>query len=617
MQEIQGKTRTVQELLGNAKYGIDYYQREYQWQTKNISELIDDLTNRFLEDYQPGDGETEFAKYGYYFLGSILISENDTKKFIVDGQQRLTSLTLLLIFLNNLQKKVSSKTINIESLIFSENIFGRSFNLDVPERNACMEALFGDEPFDATQQPDSIANLVGRYNDIEELFPEELRDEALPFFIFWLQTKVLLVEIKATSDNDAYLIFETMNDRGLSLSPTEMLKGYLLANVTNLDQRALADKTIKKWLLEFKEIAKEADADFFKTWFRAQYAQDIRDRKKDAKPKDFDLIGTEYHRWIRNNAESVGLKSSNSFFKWINNDLNFYARIYKQLLDASKGLTEGWERVRYNADHGFTLQFQLLMAPLKSTDTEEIVKQKVALVAWFIDSWLNRRLWHFKSNSYSNMSYGVFQITKKIRGLDVKTLRTTLIQRFEEVISAEELDFSNHLYLHKQNSKTLHRQLARMTDWLERECGMNGNYQQYIVRSGKNAYEIEHIWANHFEEHTDEFSHEYEFRDYRNRLGGLVLLPKSVNASLQDKPYSHKVNVYSTQNLLAASLHPQTYENKPKIKQMQERTGLDLKPIYQEDGKSQFTKVSFDQRFALYRDIAEQMWSVESLKELV
>ncbi|WP_228016110.1 DUF262 domain-containing protein [Synechocystis salina] len=56
MQEIQGKTRTVQELLGNAKYGVDYYQREYQWQTKNISELIDDLTNRFLEDYQPGDG---------------------------------------------------------------------------------------------------------------------------------------------------------------------------------------------------------------------------------------------------------------------------------------------------------------------------------------------------------------------------------------------------------------------------------------------------------------------------------------------------------------------------------------------------------------------------------
>lgn len=40
MQEIQGKTRTVQELLGNAKYGIDYYQREYQWQTKNISDSL-------------------------------------------------------------------------------------------------------------------------------------------------------------------------------------------------------------------------------------------------------------------------------------------------------------------------------------------------------------------------------------------------------------------------------------------------------------------------------------------------------------------------------------------------------------------------------------------------
>lgn len=70
-----------------------------------------------------------------------------------------------------------------------------------------------------------MGNLVQRYHDLEVYFPEELRDAALPYFIDWLLENVHLVEITAYSDDDAYTIFETMNDRGLSLSPTDMLKG--------------------------------------------------------------------------------------------------------------------------------------------------------------------------------------------------------------------------------------------------------------------------------------------------------------------------------------------------------------------------------------------------------
>jgi len=225
MREILGNAKTVRELL-KGKYSIDYYQREFKWQDKQIRELIDDLTGKFLEDYQPGHPREKVSDYGHYFLGSIIISRKDNSNYIIDGQQRLTSLTLLLIYLRNLQKDQSDPPIG--DLIVSSQYGKKSFNLHVEERIHCMDALYNKKPIQENGQPESVQNIIARYRDIEAYFPEELSGDALPYFIDWLIENVHLVEITAYSDDDAYIIFETMNDRGLSLSPTEMLKDSCL-----------------------------------------------------------------------------------------------------------------------------------------------------------------------------------------------------------------------------------------------------------------------------------------------------------------------------------------------------------------------------------------------------
>lgn len=177
--EIDGRGRTVRELLSGRKYSIDYYQREYKWQQKQVAELIEDLAGKFLESHEKGHERSAVADYGHYFLGSIIISDKDGQKFIIDGQQRLTTLTLLLIHLHHQLKDEQQKG-QIADLIFSQRFGNRSFNLDVPDRAACMDALYTGTEFADADPPESIANIVGRYHEIEELIPDEFTARRCP-----------------------------------------------------------------------------------------------------------------------------------------------------------------------------------------------------------------------------------------------------------------------------------------------------------------------------------------------------------------------------------------------------------------------------------------------------
>ena len=92
--DIDGVGRTIWEMFNNRRYAIDTYQREYKWQTKQVVELLEDLSGKFMEDYAVDQERSEVAHYGHYFLGSIILSQKNGVGYIIDGQQRLTTLTV-------------------------------------------------------------------------------------------------------------------------------------------------------------------------------------------------------------------------------------------------------------------------------------------------------------------------------------------------------------------------------------------------------------------------------------------------------------------------------------------------------------------------------------------
>ena len=155
----------------------------------------------------------EVEGYGHYFLGSIVISHKRGQRFVVDGQQRLTTLTLLLIHLHRLQEDRDER-VDVQNLVYSEKYGRKSFNLDVPDRVEVMEKLMAGEPIEANGESESVRNIAARYGNIADHLPEEVTGSPLPYFVDWLLENVHLVEIETLSDEDAYTIFETMNDRG-------------------------------------------------------------------------------------------------------------------------------------------------------------------------------------------------------------------------------------------------------------------------------------------------------------------------------------------------------------------------------------------------------------------
>lgn len=603
--EIDGKGRTVRELLAGRKYSIDYYQREYKWQKKHVDELIRDLTNEFLDSYDPTHDRDAVANYNHYFLGSIIVSDKDGQKFIIDGQQRLTTLTLLLMFLHHNLEDAEHKG-QVADLIFSQRYGTRSFNLDIQERKECMDALYNQQEFLGEHSSESVVNLSNRYGDIKDEFPAELTGQALPYFTDWLMENVHLVEITAYSDRDAYTVFETMNDRGLSLSPTDMLKGYLLANITSPEERDHADRAWKHRVGALREIGKDEDADGIKTWLRSQYAETIRERKRGAAAQDFDLIGTEFHRWVRDHERRLGLDRSSDFLHLIKRDFSFYTQWYEYLRKAAETMTPGLETVYFVAEQNFTLQYLVLLAPLRIDEPEVECRRKLRVTAAFLDILVHRRIWNWRAIDYSSMQYAMFVLTREIRGQMTDDLVRLLRKRLDS--EAETFLTNDSFALHAMNAPQIHRLLARMTNYVETKSRMPSRYTEYAQRGGKYGFEIEHIWADRPERHESEFSHSSEFAEYRNRIGDLLLLPKSFNASFGDLPYDEKLAQYNGQNLLARSLNEAAYDHNPGFNDFIDRSGL---PFRSHDT---FTKADLDARQDLYARLAEHIWNPDNLE---
>jgi uncharacterized protein with ParB-like and HNH nuclease domain len=261
---IQGTERPIAKIFSDDyAFTIPNYQRPYAWTTEEASELFDDLLTAME------NGKRPIKDLNPYFLGSVVLikEENDPDAQIVDGQQRLVTLTILLSAVRSLVGK--KQALDISKRIYEK---GDSI-LDTPNRYRLMIRQRDQDFFQKyIQDEDGIDEL----DDLDEHLPEScknIRENAL-LFISKLKklkdehrltlakyiTRQCYLVIVSTPDLDsAFRIFSVLNDRGLDLSLTDILKAEIIGKIG----KASEEDYTQKWEELEEQLGRDPFSDLF------------------------------------------------------------------------------------------------------------------------------------------------------------------------------------------------------------------------------------------------------------------------------------------------------------------------------------------------------------------
>ncbi|MEN9936830.1 MAG: hypothetical protein RLZZ387_3409 [Chloroflexota bacterium] len=276
---IHGAEYTIGNVFSDQFFfEIADYQRPYAWETEQAGELLDDLLTALMEG--PGSVDT----LNPYFLGSIVLIKRDSAPDaeVVDGQQRLTTLTILLAAIRSLVPPQYANAISKSLYQEGDPITNRpnSYRLLTRKRDrAFFRQYIQDEggieqlvAIDRATLTDSRRN----FRDNAELFrkrlttvPDAERIRLLQFII----TRCFLVVVSTPDLTSAYRIFSVMNDRGMDLSPTDILKSETIGAI---DGEAEQEHYAQIWESEEEDLGRDA--------FRELFAH-IRTIKSKVKPQ--------------------------------------------------------------------------------------------------------------------------------------------------------------------------------------------------------------------------------------------------------------------------------------------------------------------------------------------
>lgn len=514
-------TTSLSGLLGNGvTYKVPVYQRDYSWKNDNWNDLWEDIKILLHTGKD-------------HYMGAVVLQKMGEKQFwVIDGQQRFTTLSLLaLATIRKIQDLIDA---GIEPQDNAERIneLRRGFlGQKDPASLHYSSKLFLNENNDPFYQrnllqlisPQNEKTLIDSdrllwqgfdffYKQIGEYFPNATGAELATFLSKSVGDKTMFIKIEVEDELSAYTLFETLNYRGVDLTVTDLLKNYLFSLITPSDLRIA--KNI------WKKIATSVGIDKFPVFLRHFW---ISRNPLVRQEQLFKVIRTE-------------IKSNQHVFALLN-DLDRYAEIYLALQDPYsvywQGNRDRIKRIREQKLFGVKQQLPLLMVAKEKFSEQEFDNiLKVVSIISFRYNVIGSRQANRMEELYNLVSQKIFNNTTTTAQAAFSDLRELYISDADFRNDFSTLD----LYSYGRSKKLVRYILFELENNM-----MQGGERDYELDPAT----IEHILPENAGAEWDQDFPQIVQAAYIYRLGNYTLLEDHLNRYCERLPFDQKKAFYT------------------------------------------------------------------------
>ena len=534
---------TVEKSLRNNFYIVPDYQREYVWEAeREVAQLLTDV----YEAYSA-------SKNKEYFIGTTVVYYDKSSNIseLIDGQQRTTTLFLMLCAFRNIYKERSLGTNVIDPLIFEStlNDSGDEINkyhleLQYEESSRILEviALNEERP---TEMSASARRLLEAYQGIYQFVNDNSlgdNDELKGLFLYFFRM-LKFIQITTPDINDALKIFETINERGVGLNPMDLLKNLIFRQV----DRSQFDKLKERWkqLVSLLETNNEKPLRFLRYFIMANYPSINNGQRGDENT----IREDEIYKWMASHADVCGYNKDP--FKFVELLLE-NARCYVYFAngkDKNGNRTPYLDNIIRLGGGAFRQHLIVLLA------ARNMPSDMFDYLSRNIENYLFYALFTKVQAKIFEKLFGKWDIALK----DVRT-QEELTAFVADNIKAETdklaAEYKARFLMFKQSDLQLYRVryiLAKLTQYVDM-AHSGAKYLSLLDTYFKRGTEIEHILP---QSPSEELRAQYEnYDELLYMLGNLTLLEQPINGAIKNNPYKDKVPTYAASIFyLTSSLH--------------------------------------------------------------
>lgn len=504
-------------IIATSRLQVPRHQRPFEWGDDQVNELIQDLQGAMSKNQQE------------YFLGSIVVigGQGEERLQVLDGQQRLATVSLLMVSIADAYGRLNDQNAEnaVRQFVWSYDLESGSHSphlrLNQDDDPYYKSLLHAEFPEPSVGAPESHLLLYAARKRVDTWVRSKITDTSqaaqwLKAATKYLRESLRVIYFRVPDDSNAYLIFETLNDRGLDLSIADLLKNYLLGRAGSD-----IDSVLSLWvktLATLKSFGYEKHFTQFLRHYWASKYEVVREKEL------YNKIKTR----ITNTANVMDFAA----------DLNKSSFYYTALNSADHEYWQGAsettrERIRTLALFGLEQYKPMLLAALVHFELKD-----VEAIVQHLESW-NVRLIVVGGLGGGVMEAKYAELGRGMRGGDIKNVKA-LAEAAQTFVPGDN-EFKSQFAVATVSKVALARYYLRS---LELAKGAKDK----IEKIPNPNLTLEHVLPEKPGENYPQFSTDAK-KLYTRRLGNLTLLTHKINSDLKSAPFSAKREEYAKSEL--------------------------------------------------------------------